>query len=140
MHEIAVFIDQIWSNGGNFIWSVLSLEGHCSILCLFYSRLLYFIYLPLLLALERVPSPSSSGCVCVLMCLCVYNFFFPIYGFGFRDFVAAFSLGTFDNTAGALAFRDVSSSGPGLAWGPCVWGTWLIFTSFLFPVASFFLW
>lgn len=122
-----------------------------SLIFIFGGSLFYFM--PLLQPSSLLHLPASLAClgegpftiilwlcVCVLMCLCVYKFFFPIYGFGFRDFVAAFSLGTFDNTAGVLTFRDVSSSGPGQAWGHCVWGTWLIFTSLLFPVVSFFLW
>lgn len=119
-----------------YLWRVIVLF-YASFIAIFFTSFTCLSCLPWRGSLHHHP---LAVCVCVLMCLCVYKFFFPIYGFGFRDFVAAFSLGTFDNTAGVLTFRDVSSSGPGQAWGHCVWGTWLIFTSLLFPVVSFFLW
>lgn len=129
---VAIFYGQSYI----YPWRVIVLF-YASFVAIFFTSLTCLSCLPWRGSLHHHP---LAVYVCVLVCLCVYNFFFPIYGFGFRDFVAAFSLDPFDNTAGVFAFGVVSSSGPGLAWGHCVWGMRLIFTSLLFPVASFFLW
>lgn len=139
VHEIALFIGQIWSLGGNFIWFIL--------LFIFGGLLFYFmpllypssLLLPASLAcLGDIWSSSSSGCMCVCPCDCVFRTFFFLSmdldsEFLLQWFLWAPSLiqllskcpGYFAFPSpslkekrvlsGVLTFREVSSSGPGLA-------------------------